>query len=110
MDIDALINEKIQKLQDLNRQMEGISKKIGALQEEGRALHGQALQIKGAIEGLAELKSKEDAKLAESLTAKLTLPVGVKPIVAEDAVVVPAEKPVDAEVLADKAPVTLEVK
>lgn len=93
MDIDGLINEKIQRLQDLNKQMREIADKVGALQEQGRALHQVALQVKGAIEGLAELKAKEEEKLAKSETAKLTLPEGVKPIVPEETPAAPAEAP-----------------
>lgn len=105
MDIGALINEKIQRLQDLNRQMGDISKQIGALQEQGRALHGAALEIKGAIDALADLNAKEEKKLAESKTAQLTLPAGVKPIVAEEA---PTATPPAQEAIA--TPVTLEVQ
>lgn len=96
MDIDALINEKIQRLQDLNRQMGDIGKKIGALQEEGRALHGLALEVKGAIEGLAELKAKEEQKKALILPDKtLVAADGQTPLP-------PVEEP--------KAPIDLEVK
>lgn len=77
MDIKATINEKIQQLQDLNRQMAEISKKIGTLQEEGRALHGAGLELKGAIDALAELAAKEEAA-----RPALTLPEKV--IVAAD--------------------------
>lgn len=75
--IDAEINEQIQQLQDLNKQMGEIAQKIGALQEEGKALHSAGLQIKGAIEGLAKLKAKEEEKVkkAEADKAKgLILP------------------------------------
>lgn len=77
MDIQAAINEKIQVLQDLNKQMGEISNKIGALQEQGRALHGAGLQVKGAIDALAELAAKEEAA-----KSKLTLPE--KTLVAAD--------------------------
>lgn len=82
---EAEINEHIQKLQDLNKQMIGVSDKIGVLQEEGRALHGAALEVKGAIEALAKMKTKQDERLAKSKTAGLTLPEGVTPFVLEPA-------------------------
>lgn len=71
--IDTEINEQIQRLQDLNKRMGEIAQKIGALQEEGKALHSAALEVKGAIEGLAKLKMKEEVK-AKELKDKLTLP------------------------------------
>lgn len=66
MDIEALINEKIQRLQDLNKQMGDLSKQIGTLQEQGRALHNAALEIRGAINAYAELKQKKDEKAAKN--------------------------------------------
>lgn len=86
------INEHIQRLQDLNRQMGEIAKKIGTLQEEGRALHGAALQVKGAIEGLAKLKQKEEEKAAKNA---LVLPD--KSLVAADGKTVIADANTQAE-------------
>lgn len=122
MDIDGLINEKIQRLQDLNTQMADIGKKIGALQEQGKALHGAALEVKGAIEGLAELKSKEAAKEAERkktliLPDKSLVGLDGKTVIAEAAPaaeapaapVAEAPKP-ETPVEAEKAPIALEVQ
>ncbi len=109
MDVKKLINEKIQRMQDLNRQMGEISKKIGTLQEEGRALHSAALELRGGIESLAELDRQQDEELKKSETAKLILPEGVKPIVTET----PASPAPDAPapvVQAPAAPITLEVQ
>jgi seryl-tRNA synthetase len=105
MDIQAAINEKIQQLQDLNKQMGEISQKIGALQEQGRALHNAALEIRGAINALAELEAKEKERVSKSETAKLTLPVGVKPVMPEETPAAPAAEAPKAE-----PTVTLEVK
>lgn len=83
MDIEKLINEKIQRLQDLNREMKSLNDQIGTLQEKGRAYHQQALVIKGGIEALAAAKIEQDEELKKSETAKLILPEGVKPIIGE---------------------------
>lgn len=115
---EAEINEHIQRLQDLNKQMGDIGKKIGALQEEGRALHGAALEVKGAIEALAKMKAKQDekAKKVELILPDKTLvaPDGVTPIAKAETPAVPeaekattvAETPAEAP----KAPIGLEVK
>lgn len=66
MDIKAAINDKLQRLQDLNRQMKEITDQIGALQEKGRALHGMALEVKGAIDALA-IVNAENEKATQSL-------------------------------------------
>jgi hypothetical protein len=113
MDIDVYINEKIQTLQDLNKQMGEIARKIGGLQEEGKALHGKALEVKGAIEGLAEMKRKEEIKAKEAADkAKLILPD--KTLVAPDGVtpIAPAETPAapEAPVAETPAAPVLEVK
>lgn len=103
MDIQQLLDAKMARLKDLNGEMQKISAEIGAAQEKGRALHNAALEVKGAIDGLLQLKLEQDKELNSSETAKLTLPVGVKPIIPEAAPVAetPAETP--------KAPTTLEV-
>lgn len=97
---EAAINEHIQMLQDLNNQMVEISKKIGVLQEEGRALHGKALEVKGAIEALAKMKAREEEKAKKP---ELILPD--KALVAADGQTIiasPAETP--AETVAPEAP------
>jgi seryl-tRNA synthetase len=105
MDIEAKINEKIARLQDLNRQMGEISKQIGALQEQGRALHGAALEVKGAIEGLAELKQDEDASAAE----KKSLILPDKTLVAADGKTVIATPEAEAPVAETPAAPVLDV-
>lgn len=102
MDMEALITEKIAWLQDLNREMQKINNEIGALQEKGRAFHQQALTIKGALDVLADVKSKLEEEAKSSETAKLILPEGVKPIIPETANNTEATP-------GDKAPTTLEV-
>lgn len=103
MDMEARINEKIQKLQDLNKEMQKINNEIGALQEKGRAYHQQALTIKGGLDALVELKVAEEQQLKTSETAKLTLPEGVKPIIPEapaaEAPKADAPKPTNLEVV-----------
>lgn len=81
MSLETKINEKIQRLQDLNREMKALNDQIGALQEKGRAYHQQALQVKGALDELAQLKAEEDEAQKNSKTAGLILPEGVKPVV-----------------------------
>jgi len=93
MDIQKELQEKVQRLQDVNRQLAELNKKIGALQEEGRAIHAGGLQIKGAIDLLLELEVKNRAELAQSKTAGLILPEGVKPILPEAPAAVPEVTP-----------------
>lgn len=96
MDIQAELKDKGERLHDVNRQLAEINKKIGALQEEGRAIHAGGLQLKGAIDLLLEMDVKERAALAQSKTAGLILPEGVKPVIPDtlDAASVPATAPV----------------
>lgn len=99
MDIKKEIEAKVAQLQDINKQLQEIEKQIGTLQEKGRAIHSQGLQIKGAVDMLLQLQMKEDEALKNSQTAKLILPEGVKPVVntentVKDAEIVP-EKPVE---------------
>lgn len=96
MDIQKELEAKIAQLQDINKQLQGIEKEIGTLQEKGRAIHNQGLQLKGAIDMLFQLKMKEEEALKNSETAKLILPEGVKPVV-------------NAEIVAEKAPAEPEV-
>ena len=83
MDLEKEIKEKLMRLQDVNKQLAELSKKIGALQEEGRAIHQGGLELKGALDMLVGLKAKEEEALAKSKTAGLILPEGVKPVVEE---------------------------
>lgn len=94
MDIQAAINEKIQCLQDLNRQMTEIGNQIGALQEKGRAIHNAALEVKGAIDAYAGLLAKEQEAQKSLILPDKTLVAadGQTPIAkAEEAPVVPTE-------------------
>lgn len=84
MDIDALITEKIQRMQDLNREMQKLGQQIGALQEQGRALHDLARELKGAIDGLAELKAKNEAEVKEKADKAKGLILPDKTLVALD--------------------------
>jgi hypothetical protein len=125
MDIEKELQDKIARMTDINKQLMEIQKKIGTLQEEGKAVYNAGLQLKGAIDFLLQKQAEEKEALAQSATAKLTLPVGVKPIIAEttmekavsedlqrlDAEV--PEKPVDpivTEIPGPEATPTLEVK
>ena len=127
MDINKELQDKIAKMTDINKQLMEIQKKIGTLQEEGKAVYNAGLQLKGAIDFLLGKQAEEKAALAQSATAKLTLPVGCKPIIAEeknlDAIIDKAvdeivdavlpEKPVDpivTEIPGPEATPTLEVK
>lgn len=98
---EAEIHEHIQRLQDLNKQMGEISKKIGALQEEGRALHSAALEIKGAIEALAKMKVKQDEKAKK---AHDTLILRDKSLVAPDGKTVIVDANAPAETPAAEGP------
>lgn len=115
MDIQKLLDVKIARLQDLNTEMQKVSNEIGAAQEKGRALHNAALEVKGAIDGLLQLKVEQDKELKSSETAKLILPEGVKPIIPETLVVsangtvAPATDANTETAPAAKAPTTLEV-
>lgn len=100
---EAEINEHIQRLQDLNKQMGEIGKKIGTLQEEGRALHGVALEVKGAIEALAKMKAKQDEKAAKAKTA---LALVDKSLVAADGKTVIADANVPVAPAAEEKPTT----
>jgi hypothetical protein len=79
MDIDKELQEHISRMGDVNKQLMEIQKKIGALQEEGKAIYNKGLELKGAIDMLVGLQMKEKAALEKSKTAGLTLPVGCKP-------------------------------
>lgn len=106
MDIQKLLDVKIARLQDLNTEMQKVSNEIGAAQEKGRALHNAALEIKGAIDGLLQLKVEQEKELKTSETAKLILPVGTAPIIPDAA---PVAETATADAPAAKAPTTLEV-
>ena len=102
MDIKKEVEAKVAQLQDINKQLHAIEKEIGTLQEKGRAIHSQGLQIKGAVDMLLQLLAKEEAALKTSETAKLILPEGVKPVIPEEVLPtaegdIPA-KPVETEV------------
>jgi hypothetical protein len=83
MDIEKELKEKLDQMGDINRTLMDLQKKIGALQEEGKAIYNKGLELKGGIDMLLSLQEKEKAALAQSKTAGLTLPVGCKPVIAE---------------------------
>lgn len=104
MDVQAKLLEKVKQFEDVKTQLGELSKKIGALTEQQRAVYNQGLEIKGAIDTLVAMQEEDAKALAASKTAGLTLPVGVKPVMAEPA-------PVEATpAAAPEAPVTLEVQ
>lgn len=84
MDIEKELQEHISRMGDVNKQLMEIQKKIGTLQEEGKAIYNKGLELKGAIDALVGLQMKEKAALEKSATAKLTLPVGCKPVITEE--------------------------
>lgn len=88
MDVNARLMEKLKQFEDTKTRLGELSKQIGALTEQQRAIYNQGLELKGAIDTLVGIQEEEAKKLAESKTAGLTLPVGVKPIVPEAAPVV----------------------
>lgn len=80
MDIQKELEEKAKRIHDINAQLSEITKKIGVLQEEGRAIHMKGMEIKGAIDFLLEQQAKERA--ASTLITPptgLLLPAGVRP-------------------------------
>ena len=81
MDIENELKTKLDQMGDINRTLMDLQKKIGALQEEGKAIYNKGLELKGAIDMLLGLQEKEKAALATSKTAGLTLPEGVKPVI-----------------------------
>jgi predicted RNase H-like nuclease (RuvC/YqgF family) len=83
MDIQKELQDKFTRIQDINKQLAEINQKIGALQEEGRAIHAKGLELKGALDMLMELDAKEKEAHKNSKTAGLILPEGVKPVVAD---------------------------
>jgi hypothetical protein len=114
MDIEKELQDKIARMTDINKQLMEIQKKIGTLQEEGKAVYNTGLQLKGAIDFLLGKQVEEKVALAKSATAKLTLPVGCKPIVAEapvtEEVPVKSEDAAVTEIPGPEATPTLEVK
>lgn len=96
--VDDILLEKVKKFEDFKKQLLDLNNKIGAMKEQQKAIYNEALVIKGAIDGLTEVKMKEDEKLKESKTAQLVLPEGVKPVVAETAApAAEAPAPVEAQ-------------
>jgi hypothetical protein len=111
--IEDKILAKLKELNDVNSQLVDSNKRLGALQEEQRAVYNRGLSVKGAIDELVKLK---DEFLKVSKTAGLTLPVGVSPVanqpVAESTppeAQVPAPAAVPQEVAQTPAKTPLEV-
>ena len=90
MDIEKTLVEKIKRFDDMRKTLDELQKQIGGLQEQQRAIYNAGLELKGQIDILMELRKKEQEDLAKSETAKLILPEGVKPVVAEKPVEAPA--------------------
>lgn len=107
MTLDERITEKIKKFEDLKKQILDLNRQIGSLQEQGQAIHSQALEVRGALEALSAMKLEQDEALKNSETAKLILPEGVKPVVEEPKAETPAAEAPKAETPAAPA---LEVK
>lgn len=126
MEVESILLERIKRFEDVKNQIADLTTKIGGLEEQRRAVYNKGLELKGSIDTLLEVKAKAAKEVEGSLTAKLTLPVGVKPIIpaVEAAPVVnvsPAPAivpdapagaiPADSnEKPVEKAPVVLEVK
>ena len=89
MDIQKELQEKYERIAGINAQLAEINKKIGGLQEEGRAILTKGMEIKGAIDLLLKMEAQEKADLMNSKTAGLILPEGVKPVIASDTTPVP---------------------
>lgn len=83
MDIEALLMEKVKQFEDVKKQLADVSQRIGALTEQQRAIYNQGLEIKGSIDALLAVKQQAATDASKSETAKLILPEGVKPVVAE---------------------------
>jgi hypothetical protein len=113
VDINTELQTKLKLFGQVRDHLGEIAKKMGALQEEQKAVYNNGLELKGAIEMLIALQEKEKADLANSKTAGLILPEGVKPIIPQDssAPAVEPEKPVVVEQNATPMAATvLEVK
>lgn len=102
MDINASITAKVAQFEDLKKQIIEINNQIGALQEQGRALHQAALEVRGGINALAQLKADE-MDVAEKAKAKAALILPDKTLVAPDGKT-PIAKSVEAPA-AEVAPV-----
>lgn len=112
MDIQKDIDEGLQYLNELNKRMKEISEKIGALQEEGKALHSKALEVKGAVEAFARLQEREKQAAAKLILPEKTLVAadGKTPIAAPAADASPvAETPASAVPAEAPKAATLEV-
>ena len=88
MDLNKEITEKIRLFEQVKTNLGEVSKKIGALTEEQKAIYNQGLELKGAIDVLIALQQKEREDLAKSKTASLILPEGTKPVIPEASQVV----------------------
>jgi hypothetical protein len=111
MNIEGVLMERIKRFEDIKNQIAEVSKKIGGLTEQQRALYNQGLELKGSIDTLVELKAQENQKASESKTASLILPEGVKPVAAPEAAPVEVANPVAQPAPeAAKQPVSLEVQ
>lgn len=112
MEVESILLERIKRFEDVKNQIADLTTKIGGLEEQRRAAYNKGLELKGSIDTLLEVKAKAAKEVEGSLTAKLTLPVGVKPIIpaVEAAPVVNVSPAPAVAPEAPKAPVTLEVQ
>lgn len=110
MDIKAKLDEKIKQFEDYKKQIMSLNQQIGAMQEQGQAIHMAAVEIRGGIDTLQKMlvEQEEETKKAKGLLLPdktLVAADGKTPIappVATPEPVSAAETP--------KAPVTLEVQ
>ena len=112
MDITEELQEKLKLFEQIKNHLGDLQSKMGALQEEQRAVYNKGLELKGAIDMLLALQAKEAEILKNSKTATLILPEGVKPVVAQESSATPVEpeKPVVVEQNATPMTTPLEVK
>jgi predicted RNase H-like nuclease (RuvC/YqgF family) len=99
MDINKELQERLKLFDQIRKHLEELQQKMGALQEEQKAVYNKGLELKGAIDMLLALQALEAETLKNSKTATLILPEGVKPVVAQEssAPAVEPEKPVVVE-------------
>jgi chromosome segregation ATPase len=112
MDITKELQEKLKLFEQIKNHLGDLQSKMGALQEEQKAVYNKGLELKGAIDMLLALQAKEAEILKNSKTATLILPEGVKPVVAQESSATPdaPEKPVVVEQNATPMTTPLEVK
>ena len=106
MDIQKEITEKVKLFDQVKNHLGEIAKKMGVLQEEQRAVYNQGLELKGAIDMLVALATKEREDQAKAAVSTLTLPD--KSLVAADGKTVIVEAPKTVENAQEVAPAAVE--